>query len=91
MSGARSGHPGGARIGHLGLGSNVGDRRANLQSALDGFTAHAVRLAAELALELLAGVQQRRRLQLRLDPQARVEEGRLVEDLAHRVGVVDAR
>jgi 2-amino-4-hydroxy-6-hydroxymethyldihydropteridine diphosphokinase len=31
-----------ARIGYLGLGSNVGDRRANLQAALDGLAAHAV-------------------------------------------------
>ena len=28
-----------ARVGHLGLGSNVGDRRANLQAAVDGLAA----------------------------------------------------
>lgn len=33
-------------IGHLGLGSNVGDRRANLQAAVDGLGAHGVRVLA---------------------------------------------
>jgi hypothetical protein len=46
--------------------------------------------AAEVALERLAGLQQRGRLKRRLDCKAGVEEGRLVEDLADRVGVVDA-
>ncbi len=31
-----------ARVGYLGLGSNVGERRANLQGALDGLAAHGV-------------------------------------------------
>jgi 2-amino-4-hydroxy-6-hydroxymethyldihydropteridine diphosphokinase len=31
-----------ARVGYLGLGSNVGDRRANLQAALDGLAARGV-------------------------------------------------
>ena len=31
-----------ARVGYLGLGSNIGDRRANLQSALDGLVARGV-------------------------------------------------
>ncbi|HVC83931.1 MAG TPA: 2-amino-4-hydroxy-6-hydroxymethyldihydropteridine diphosphokinase [Solirubrobacteraceae bacterium] len=31
-----------ARVGYLGLGSNVGDRRANLQSAVDGLVARGV-------------------------------------------------
>jgi 2-amino-4-hydroxy-6-hydroxymethyldihydropteridine diphosphokinase len=31
-------------IGYLGLGSNVGDRRANLQAAADGLPAHGVRV-----------------------------------------------
>ena len=35
-----------ARFGYLGLGSNVGDRRANLQSALDGVVARGVRVLA---------------------------------------------
>jgi 2-amino-4-hydroxy-6-hydroxymethyldihydropteridine diphosphokinase len=30
------------RVGYLGLGSNVGDRRANLQAALDGLAARGV-------------------------------------------------
>jgi 2-amino-4-hydroxy-6-hydroxymethyldihydropteridine diphosphokinase len=29
-------------VGHLGLGSNVGDRRANLQTAVDALAAHGV-------------------------------------------------
>jgi 2-amino-4-hydroxy-6-hydroxymethyldihydropteridine diphosphokinase len=35
-----------ARVGYLGLGSNVGDRRANLQAALDGLVARGVRVLA---------------------------------------------
>ena len=33
-------------IGHLGLGSNVGDRRANLQAAVDALPQHGVRVLA---------------------------------------------
>jgi 2-amino-4-hydroxy-6-hydroxymethyldihydropteridine diphosphokinase len=33
-------------IGHLGLGSNVGDRRANLQAAVDALPEHGVRVLA---------------------------------------------
>jgi 2-amino-4-hydroxy-6-hydroxymethyldihydropteridine diphosphokinase len=33
-------------IGHLGLGSNVGDRRANLQAAADALPAHGVTVLA---------------------------------------------
>ena len=33
-------------IGHLGLGSNVGDRRAQLQAAVDALGAHGVRVLA---------------------------------------------
>ena len=33
-------------IGHLGLGSNVGDRRAHLQAAVDALPAHGVRVLA---------------------------------------------
>ena len=33
-------------IGYLGLGSNVGDRRAQLQAAVDALPAHAVRVTA---------------------------------------------
>jgi 2-amino-4-hydroxy-6-hydroxymethyldihydropteridine diphosphokinase len=33
-------------VGHLGLGSNVGDRRANLQAAVDGLGAHGVTVLA---------------------------------------------
>ena len=35
-----------ARVGYLGLGSNVGDRRTNLQSAVDGLVARGVRVLA---------------------------------------------
>jgi 2-amino-4-hydroxy-6-hydroxymethyldihydropteridine diphosphokinase len=35
-----------ARVGYLGLGSNVGDRRANLQSAVDGLVARGVGVLA---------------------------------------------
>jgi 2-amino-4-hydroxy-6-hydroxymethyldihydropteridine diphosphokinase len=34
------------RIGYLGLGSNVGERRANLQAAVDGLPAHGVAVLA---------------------------------------------
>ena len=34
------------RTGHLGLGSNVGDRRANLQAAVDALPAHGVEVVA---------------------------------------------
>jgi len=34
------------REGYLGLGSNVGDRRANLQAAVDALPAHGVRILA---------------------------------------------
>jgi 2-amino-4-hydroxy-6-hydroxymethyldihydropteridine diphosphokinase len=34
------------RTGHLGLGSNVGDRRANLQAAVDALPAHGVSVLA---------------------------------------------
>ncbi|UGS37936.1 2-amino-4-hydroxy-6-hydroxymethyldihydropteridine diphosphokinase [Capillimicrobium parvum] len=36
-------------IGYLGLGSNVGDRRANLQAATDALGAHGVRVLASSA------------------------------------------
>ena len=34
------------RAGHLGLGSNVGDRRAHLQAAVDALPAHGMRVVA---------------------------------------------
>ena len=33
-------------IGHLGLGSNVGDRRGHLQAAVDALPGHGVRVLA---------------------------------------------
>jgi len=38
--------PAGPEIGYLGLGSNVGDRRANLQAAVGALDAHGVRVQA---------------------------------------------
>jgi 2-amino-4-hydroxy-6-hydroxymethyldihydropteridine diphosphokinase len=38
-----------ARSGYLGLGSNQGDRHANLQAAVDALPAHGVRVAASSA------------------------------------------
>jgi 2-amino-4-hydroxy-6-hydroxymethyldihydropteridine diphosphokinase len=38
------------RIGYLGLGSNVGDRRANLQAAVDALGAHGVAVLASSAV-----------------------------------------
>ena len=38
-----------ARVGYLGLGSNQGDRRANLQAAVDALPAHGVRVTASSA------------------------------------------
>jgi 2-amino-4-hydroxy-6-hydroxymethyldihydropteridine diphosphokinase len=35
-----------ARVGYLGLGSNVGERRANLQAAVDGLVEHGVGVLA---------------------------------------------
>jgi 2-amino-4-hydroxy-6-hydroxymethyldihydropteridine diphosphokinase len=37
-------------IGHLGLGSNVGDRRAHLQAAVDALPPHGVRVLASSAV-----------------------------------------
>ena len=53
--------------------------------------AHAAGLAAEPRLERLDGVEQRQRLERRLDEQAGVQEARLVEHLADGVGVVGRR
>jgi 2-amino-4-hydroxy-6-hydroxymethyldihydropteridine diphosphokinase len=39
-----------SRIGYLGLGSNVGQRRENLQRAADGLAAHAVTVLASSSL-----------------------------------------
>ncbi len=41
-----AGRPAGERIGYLGLGSNVGDRREHLQSAVDELPAHGVAVLA---------------------------------------------
>jgi 2-amino-4-hydroxy-6-hydroxymethyldihydropteridine diphosphokinase len=39
-----------ARLGYLGLGSNQGDRRANLQAAVDALPRHGVRVPAASAI-----------------------------------------
>src|SRR5204863_1715688 len=51
----------------------------------------AFQIAAELALDVLAGVEQLLGPELGLDPDARVEEVGLVEHLAHGVGLVGRR
>jgi 2-amino-4-hydroxy-6-hydroxymethyldihydropteridine diphosphokinase len=38
------------RVGHLGLGSNVGDRRANLQAAVDALPAHGITVRASSSI-----------------------------------------
>ncbi|MGX6448361.1 2-amino-4-hydroxy-6-hydroxymethyldihydropteridine diphosphokinase [Patulibacter sp. S7RM1-6] len=48
MSGADDPRPG-ERRGYLGLGSNVGDRRAQLQAAVDALSAHGVRVLGSSA------------------------------------------
>lgn len=40
----------GEQLGYLGLGSNLGDRRAQLQGAVDGLGRHGVRVLASSAL-----------------------------------------
>jgi 2-amino-4-hydroxy-6-hydroxymethyldihydropteridine diphosphokinase len=42
--------PAGERLGYLGLGTNLGDRRAQLQTAVDALPAHGVRVLAASAV-----------------------------------------
>ncbi len=50
-----------------------------------------VRDTAELCLQTLGQIEQIERLEGALDQQAGVQEARLIEDLANRIGVVEAR
>jgi 2-amino-4-hydroxy-6-hydroxymethyldihydropteridine diphosphokinase len=77
------------RIGHLGLGSNVGDRRANLQAAVDALPRHGVSVLASSSVydtepvgevldqpEFLNAVV---RVETALDPEALLDACKAVE------------
>jgi len=86
-------------IGHLGLGSNVGDRRANLQAAVDALPAHGVRVLASSSVydtepvgevldqpEFLNAVI---RIETDLDPEALLDACKAVErELGREAGGV---
>jgi 2-amino-4-hydroxy-6-hydroxymethyldihydropteridine diphosphokinase len=86
-------------IGHLGLGSNVGDRRANLQAAVDLLPDHGVRVLASSSVydtqpvgevldqpEFLNAVI---RIETDLDPEALLDACKAVErDLGREAGGV---
>jgi 2-amino-4-hydroxy-6-hydroxymethyldihydropteridine diphosphokinase len=77
------------RTGHLGLGSNVGDRRANLQAAVDALGTHAVRVLASSSVyetEPVGEVLDQReffnacvRIETALDPEALLDACKAVE------------
>jgi 2-amino-4-hydroxy-6-hydroxymethyldihydropteridine diphosphokinase len=77
------------RTGHLGLGSNVGDRRANLQAAVDALGAHGVRVLASSSVyetEPVGEVLDQReflnaciRIETALDPEALLDACKAVE------------
>jgi 2-amino-4-hydroxy-6-hydroxymethyldihydropteridine diphosphokinase len=85
-------------IGHLGLGSNVGDRRANLQAAVDTLPAHGVRVLASSSTydtepvgqvldqpEFLNAVI---RIETDLDPEALLDACKAVErELGREAGI----
>ena len=86
-------------IGHLGLGSNVGDRRANLQAAVDLLPEHGVRVLASSSVydtepvgevldqpEFLNAVI---RIETDLDPEALLDACKAVErELGREAGGV---
>lgn len=77
------------RTGHLGLGSNVGDRRANLQAAVDALGAQGVRVLASSSVyetEPVGEVLDQReflnaciRIETALDPEALLDACKAVE------------
>jgi 2-amino-4-hydroxy-6-hydroxymethyldihydropteridine diphosphokinase len=77
------------RTGHLGLGSNVGDRRANLQAAVDALPAHDVRVLASSSVyetEPVGEVLEQReflnaclRIETSLEPEALLDACKAVE------------
>ena len=76
-------------IGYLGLGSNVGERRANLQAAADALPAHGVRVLASSSTydtEPVGAVLDQPdflnaclRVETELDPEALLDAGKQVE------------
>lgn len=77
------------QIGYLGLGSNVGDRRANLQAAVDALPAHGVAVLASSStydtdpvgeiLEQPQFLNACLRVQTELDPEALLDRCKTVE------------
>ena len=77
------------RIGYLGLGSNVGDRRANLQAAADALPAHGVEVLASSStydtdpvgeiLDQPAFLNACLRVRTELDPEALLDACKAVE------------
>jgi 2-amino-4-hydroxy-6-hydroxymethyldihydropteridine diphosphokinase len=77
------------RTGHLGLGSNVGDRRANLQAAADALPGHGVRVLASSSVyetEPVGEVLDQReflnaclRIETALEPEALLDACKAVE------------
>jgi 2-amino-4-hydroxy-6-hydroxymethyldihydropteridine diphosphokinase len=77
------------RIGYLGLGSNVGDRRANLQAAVDALPRRGVRVLASSAtydtdpvgevLDQAAFLNACVRIETELEPEALLDECKAIE------------
>ena len=76
-------------VGYLGLGSNVGDRRAQLQAGVDGLAAHGVRVLASSStydtdpvgeiLDQPAFLNACVRIETELDPEALLDACKAVE------------
>jgi 2-amino-4-hydroxy-6-hydroxymethyldihydropteridine diphosphokinase len=88
-----------ARAGYLGLGSNVGDRRANLQGAVDALPAHGVAVLASssvydtepvgLVLDQPEFLNACVRIRTELEPEALLDACKAVErDLGRAAGGV---
>jgi 2-amino-4-hydroxy-6-hydroxymethyldihydropteridine diphosphokinase len=88
-----------SRAGYLGLGSNVGDRRANLQAAVDALPAHGVEVLASsstydtepvgLVLDQPEFLNACIRIRTALEPEALLDACKAVErELGRRAGGV---
>jgi 2-amino-4-hydroxy-6-hydroxymethyldihydropteridine diphosphokinase len=88
-----------SRTGYLGLGSNVGDRRANLQAAVDALPAHGVTVVASSSaydtepvgevLDQPEFLNACIRIETALEPEALLDACKAVErELGRRVGGV---
>lgn len=85
------------RVGYLGLGSNVGERRENLQRAVDGLAAQAVRVLASSStydtdpvgevLDQPAFLNACLRVETTLDPEALLD---LCKELEHELGRLES-